>query len=217
MNFRMNSWIKSGLITLFLLSLASCSVLENKWFGGKDNCTDGVCEKVQGAGKQGRENWYCYGVPKDRSWNCGKEPQPDKFTRHIRENNQPGTAPDVLPDQPKILADQGNVQPDQNLVRASSSEAILNQPGDFFAVQLIALAQETKVLEYAAMNGITDPLYVSMQSQDSHWYALLLGTYPDRRGAEKAKSDWQDNHDAKVQPWVRKLAPLQDAIRLASH
>jgi septal ring-binding cell division protein DamX len=100
-------------------------------------------------------------------------------------------------------------------ISATGSEEILSLPGDYFTVQLMAMKNEEKVLEYATVNGIGNPLYVRILSQDINWYVLLLGTYADQSTANDAKADWEESRDLEVKPWTRRLSPLQDAIRLA--
>jgi septal ring-binding cell division protein DamX len=98
---------------------------------------------------------------------------------------------------------------------ATGSDEVLSLPGDYFTVQLIAMKNEQKVLEYATDNGIENPLYVRILSQDINWYVLLLGTYADQSAANDAKADWEETRVLEVKPWTRRLSPLQDAIRLA--
>ena len=99
---------------------------------------------------------------------------------------------------------------------ATGSEEILSLPGDYFTVQLMAMKNEQKVLDYASDNGIENPLYVRILSQDVNWYVLLLGTYADQSAANDAKTDWAETRVLDVEPWTRRLSPLQDAIRLAA-
>ena len=105
------------------------------------------------------------------------------------------------------------------LITAAGSEQggnyILGQPADAYTVQLIAMQEENNMLSYATHNGIGAPLYARIQSKESDWYVLLLGTYDDRQSAEEAKDSWEGTRTLKIKPWVRKLGPLQDAIRLA--
>jgi septal ring-binding cell division protein DamX len=98
---------------------------------------------------------------------------------------------------------------------ATGSEEILSLPGDYFTVQLMAMKNEQKVLEYASDNGIEDPLYVNILSQDVNWYVLLLGAYPDQSTADNARVAWEESRDLEVEPWTRRLSTLQDAIRQA--
>lgn len=103
----------------------------------------------------------------------------------------------------------GNAQVNQG------ATSILQQPAGFYAVQLIALQSERKILNYARDNGLKYPLYAQIQSQGRTFYVLLLGCYPDRLSAARAKDEWSSTKKVTSKPWIRDLGSLQDAIRLA--
>ena len=226
-----------------LVFLSSCS-----WYGntfGKDDpyCPVGACDENDAAGdKSGDESWYCYGVQKDRSWDCGSEEQPEKIVSidpsAVRSSPPPTELPamietesdkeglsiiELLPSEEnpqEILppAEQKPMQETATVTSAGSEQGgtyILGQPAEAYTVQLIAMQVEGSMLDYASHNGIGAPLYARIQSNDSEWYVLLLGTYSDRQSAEEAKDSWESTRTLKIKPWVRKLGPLQDAIRLA--
>jgi hypothetical protein len=95
------------------------------------------------------------------------------------------------------------------------ASSILQQPSGFYTIQLIALQDEPRILEYARDSGLKYPLYAHIQSKDRTLYVLLLGVYPDRLSAARAKDEWTENQGRSVKPWIRQLGPLQEAIRLA--
>lgn len=103
----------------------------------------------------------------------------------------------------------GNAQINQG------ATSILQQPAGFYAVQLIALQSERQILNYARDNGLKYPLYAQIQSQGRTLYVLLLGCYPDRLSAARAKDEWGITKKLTSKPWIRDLGSLQDAIRLA--
>lgn len=118
-----------------------------------------------------------------------------------------------------------SLTPPSRLAQRSSSPAsaeanqgatsILQQPAGFYAVQLIALRDEQKILQYARDNGLKYPICAQIRSNGQMWYVLLLGVYPDRLSAAHAKDGWATNKNLAAKPWIRELGPLQDAIRLA--
>jgi len=222
----MSGWIKSGFLTLILGFLSSCSLIGGLGFGSKDECADGACETPKILDNQPLEkSWYCYGVPEDRSWDCVSTPQPEKVATVIPAPQKSQTLPvnEPVVHEPEEIASQVPPQIDLpeviDAAPPSNSEdgatSIIGQPGDFFTVQLIATQEENRVLEYARRNGLETPLYARIESQDSDWYVLLLGIYPDLSGAENARDEFEGTRTLKVRPWIRKLAPLQDAIKLA--
>lgn len=96
------------------------------------------------------------------------------------------------------------------------AEEVLDSPSGHYAVQLIALRDLSGIIEYANLNGITDPLYVKIRNDQTDWYILLLGIYPERTLAESARRDWQTAKVLRVQPWIRQLGGLQEAILKAN-
>jgi hypothetical protein len=212
----MNGWINPGIAALLLLCLSSCSIFGKKSDG--DVCADGACDQTLGDNKtQIPRSWYCYGVQEDRSWDCSKEPRPEMITAVVPIRTKGVAIPtsiDVL-----LQRNAPAVQQAAESTKTSSatgSEEILSLPGDYFTVQLMAMKNEQKVLEYASDNGIENPLYVRILSQDINWYVLLLGAYPDQSAADNARAAWEEARDLEVKPWTRRLSPLQDAIRLVS-
>ena len=223
----MNGWINFGIAALLLLCLSSCSMFGKK--SDEDDCAGGACDQAIGDNKtQIPRSWYCYGVQEDRSWDCSREPRPEMITAVVPIRTKGVTIPtsmDILLQQTALAVQQTSGtsetqsmnQPAESTKTSSAtgSEEILSLPGDYFTVQLMAMKNEQKVLEYASDNGIENPLYVRILSQDVNWYVLLLGTYPDQSTADDAKNDWEETRVLEVEPWTRRLSPLQDGIRLA--
>ena len=92
---------------------------------------------------------------------------------------------------------------------------LLAAPREHYAVQLLALKREADLLEYAKLNGISEPLHMQIASGGSNWYVLLLGVYADKNSAEIAMADWEKTKTLKIRPWIRQLGQLQDAMRAA--
>ncbi|HIO75715.1 MAG TPA: hypothetical protein EYG63_00790 [Gammaproteobacteria bacterium] len=227
---------KSGVVALTLIYLSSCSIIGKLGFGGNDKCAEGACETTRILeNRELNKNWHCYGVPGDRSWDCVAEAQPGKIATVIPvtpkqprpERLMAAADPDITthPMEETLSAiEQPMKQPIEQSIeltieRPTNSEegavVIMGQPDDFYAVQLIALKDEAKVIDYARQNGIEFPLYARIESQETEWYVLLLGIYSDLSSAESSRSQFEGTRVLKVRPWIRKLAPLQDAIRLA--
>ena len=173
------------------------------------------------------DRWYCYGVAEDRSWDCAQQEDSAKIQAIVPDNEPqltatapppvnlapppvPVAAPEaapvpVFPEPAAIVADTGDPLTDR----------VLSLPVNHYAVQLIAMRNRDRVLEYAVENGIEEPIVVSVVNQEETWHLLLLGLYPDRAGAQAARDDWESTRVLRVRPWIRRLGPLQDAVRLA--
>jgi tetratricopeptide (TPR) repeat protein len=118
-------------------------------------------------------------------------------------------------------ATSGSPYPGESIVSTSSPTGvganervltILRQPSGFYAVQLLAGQDQSKMLDYARDIGLQDPLYTQIQSKGQLSNVLLLGVYPDARSAFQARKEFASTRDLSVKPWIRELGPLKDAI-----
>lgn len=85
-----------------------------------------------------------------------------------------------------------------------------------FAIQLIALQTLDEVTQYAEEFKLNPPMYVKIRSQDSDWYAVLLGIYEAKTQADTAAEEWASSHNSSSRPWVRPIKPLKKAASLAA-
>ena len=200
-----------------LLILQGCSLADR--FFTTNECEGDNCEApVLLDNSTPDQKWYCYGTSTEDPWQCQNtedknkivavRPEPSSNRSSSRVASAPVFSAPAPAAAPMVPA------PTQNTNTAI--ETVLNSPADHFAVQLIALRELEGVLEYASLNGIADPLYVKIRNDQTDWYILLLGVYPDRTLAEAAKREWQTAKVLRVQPWIRKLGGLQEAMRKAS-
>ncbi|MFT4711871.1 MAG: septal ring-binding cell division protein DamX [Candidatus Azotimanducaceae bacterium] len=221
------------LISMTLLS--SCSTV-NKTFdslGGFFTKKGDKCEGPDCAAPslidndQTAKKWHCYGQQDSADWQCQTSPdqskiasiQPQQAKPRPTEPNQSNTqvAKTATP------ATQGSIQnnTDDSMTMESNfadeeDSSLLTQPENYFTIQLIALPEQSEIMAYAIANGITSPITARINSQGIPWYVLLLGIYPNQQTAEQAKSDWVGTRTLQTQPWVRKLGPLQAAMREAA-
>ena len=98
-------------------------------------------------------------------------------------------------------------------VMQTPSGMILASPPDAFAVQLIALNDESAIIAYALEQGIEQPIYAQTRTGDDALFVLILGVYPDRGTADTARAEFVEGRRLAVSPWVRPLGPLQQAVR----
>lgn len=196
-----------------LLLLQSCGLTDR--FFGSNECDDGSCEApVLLDNTTSERKWYCYGKEADEPWQCQNSADDSKIVAvkpqvgglaEQRATQRPVTPPAITVPSESQAA----------IPKSSTMENILQTPPDHFAVQLIALRDLAGVQEYATLNGIQDPLLVKIRNDETDWYILLLGVYPDRTLAESAKREWETAKVLRVQPWIRQLGGLQEAMRLA--
>lgn len=230
------------LISMTLLS--SCSTV-NKTFdslGGFFTKKGDKCEGPDCAAPslidndQTAQKWHCYGQQDSADWQCQTSPDQSKI-----ESVQPQPAKPRLSNAQPANKEQSNIQaskavmlPNQVSIQNDADDtmtmaadladdqsedqnsSLLEQPENYFTIQLIALPEKAEILAYAKANGITSPITARINSQGIPWHVLLLGIYPNQQTAEQAKSDWVGTRALKTQPWVRKLGPLQEAMREAA-
>ena len=231
------------LVSSFFLS--SCSTVNKTFdsIGGffnkkGDKCTGPDCDTPSLIdNQQTAKKWHCYGKQGSESWACQDTPDPSKISAIQPASSQPTSStmsPIPAPGYagsgvsvtgasaatPTIkIMDTAVAQTKATSIpvdpAASRIPNLLDQPEDYYTIQLVALPEKSEILEYAGNHGISSPITARINSQGLAWYVLLLGVYPDLSAAEKAKSDWVGERTLKVQPWVRKLGPLQIAIREA--
>jgi septal ring-binding cell division protein DamX len=196
-----------GIGSILLFGAAGCS-----WLGG-NNCDGPDCAaSLLESDKAGRV-WYCYGR-QDQSWDCRLTADSSQIASVKPGAEVPFVMPQAVSTPPPPVA--ATVDPDESGVLQASTDELLEQPQDFFTVQLLALPDEAGIIEYARDHRLPSPLYARITDQGSTWFVLLLGIYPDQSAAEAARDEWlATDETAATKPAVRSLGPLQDAIRLA--
>ncbi len=152
--------------------------------------------------------WYCYGQSEE-VWECRKARDLTLVKTIQPEPRNPET--------PMATAPEPNPWPvaSDPLPASIEDNPLLSAPADFFTVQLIALDNEADIIAYANTNGIESPLYARIQSGDDVLYVLLLDIYPDQASATAAMNEWMRTRALRIDPWIRRLGPLQQAIQLA--
>ena len=210
------------IISVLVLVVSGCTVLDNFGVRQSKNPNPTMADVPESG------PWFCYGVASDKSWDCSTEKNDAKIARIV-----PGTetapirapAAPVEPLELPVLAARPTPialpepEPPQSSVKTSGGDSaahVLNTPADYFAVQLIAMRDKSRVEGYATANGITDPMIIPVINQDQQWHLLLLGTFETREAAVKARDEWESTRILKVRPWIRRVKPLQDAITASS-
>jgi septal ring-binding cell division protein DamX len=204
--------LRTFLLILVLLPLLTSCGLANRFFTTNE-CEGDNCEApVLLDNTDSEKKWFCYGSQVGEEWQCQNEEDPTKITT-VEPKPARQAVPQAPIDQPTMLAESApelprTQQPDGFVLESQ----ILDMPADHYAVQLIALRDLNGVLEYAGLNGIQSPKFVKIRNDETDWYVLILDTYPDRALAEAAKENWETAKVLRVQPWIRQLGPLQEAI-----
>ena len=93
---------------------------------------------------------------------------------------------------------------------------VLEWAAGHYAVQLIALRSDEAVTAVIERLAIPELLRVRVESGGRLFHVLLLGDYADRRDAEIASARMVQRMPS-LEPWVRSVGPLQEAVRRAGH
>jgi septal ring-binding cell division protein DamX len=149
----------------------------------------------------------------------------------VEESSKPQDSPELLfaneqNSAPEIDAEMTLADNIASSAAASSFEPSTSQaaPMDLlygysatsFAVQLVALKTFKEVTEYADKFDLNPPMYVKVRSEESDWYAVLLGIYETRTEADAASKEWASSHTTASKPWVRPIPALRKAVNLAA-
>lgn len=209
---------KSLLVIIILASVSGCS-----WFrSSDDDCPE--CDQDVSGNVVEQTKHYCYGT-KDKRWECANQSSPDKINTEFNEPARKAATPvaaatplvDAPPQAYTTTLTKSKEEPSAVATELASnkesSKTILAEPPSAYTVQLIAMKDLRQVLSYAEQVGIEDPLYASVLDEGQVWHLLLLGIYDDSESASTAKDLWIGTRVLKVEPWIRKLAPLQKAIK----
>jgi septal ring-binding cell division protein DamX len=204
------------ILSVFILIplLTSCGLTDR--FFTTNECEDDNCRApVLLDNSNVEKKWFCYGAQEGENWDCQNERDPTKITT-IQPKPEPSRAqPRATVEMLEATVDES--QPAKATLSATQfyDNEIISYPRDHYAVQLIALRDLEGVQEYAGLNGIQEPKIVKIRNDQTDWYVILLGVYPERSVAESAREDWLTAKVLRVQPWIRQLGPLQDAIMAA--
>ena len=232
-----------AIILFMLVLTTGCSTFDTPLFDllSKKGCKGGNCQQVDILDNTNADQeWYCYGEQGTTDWQCENKRDPSKIVAVVPKTTQPTSPGLPQPSEPAFIAPiptqavaSGSnrrpggarpVNPRQISTKqaasrqtapwqATANQKILAQPAGFFAVQLIALQDKTRIISFAQQHGLLNPTYARINSKGKIWYTLLLGIYPDRSSAVQAKQAWENSRNVAVKPWVRPLGALQDAIR----
>ncbi len=128
----------------------------------------------------------------------------------------PPVLPAGAPPPPAPAADLANAPLYQRLAYRPSSPVSLEElPGDFYALQLLAMQSRARLDEVAEELGIPGMARIPIESNGALWHVLLLRIYPDRATAERAAASLPQRI-RELNPWSRPLRSLQQAMAQGS-
>ncbi|MCY4012458.1 MAG: SPOR domain-containing protein [Gammaproteobacteria bacterium] len=156
-------------------------------------CQGPAPEDVLGSRTAPEDDWFCDGGT-DGQWDCVQD-------RALVAN------PQLRKDRPvKALVPTESARPKRH--------PVLEWPAGHYAVQLIALDSDEAATALAERLAVPEVLRVRLESGGRLFHVLLLGDYADRRDAEVASARMVRRMPF-LKPWVRRVGPLQGAVRRA--
>ena len=97
----------------------------------------------------------------------------------------------------------------------SQSRYLEDLPGDYWAVQLIALNSQKELREFMRSTQLDELSGAMIKVKDRTWYVALLGVYEDRESAERAAAE-RPAVLQRYEPYIRSVASLQAAMSAAN-
>ena len=169
-----------------------------------------------------RDPWICEPGATLDEWHCVRSSAapagagtPARL-RQLLAEQQPQEAAPLPAEAPPPPALPEDDQPDYERLafRPEQATSILDLPGEYWTVQLIAMTSAEGLENYAEANGLQGFSAARIASGGDIYYVLLLGIYQSEEDAKLAVASMPDQlHD--LSPWVRSVASLQRAMRAA--
>ena len=97
---------------------------------------------------------------------------------------------------------------------SATSASLQDLPGDFWAVQLIALNSQTQLRDFMQSTQLDELTGAMIEVNGRTWYVALLGIYENRDLAEQAAAQ-RPVALQRYEPYIRSVASLQAAMIVA--
>ncbi len=92
----------------------------------------------------------------------------------------------------------------------SAEGSIMDQPADYYTMQLMASVDIDRVMKFAEQNQLSTQYVVATERDGVIWHVLLLDVYPDYSSAAAARDEIAPS--LKNAPWIRKVGSVQKLI-----
>lgn len=103
------------------------------------------------------------------------------------------------------------IEPSAPAQESATSASLQDLPGDFWAVQLIALNSQTQLRDFMQSTQLDELTGAMIKVNGRTWYVALLGIYENRDLAEQAAAQ-RPMALQRYEPYVRSVASLQAAM-----
>jgi len=145
-------------------------------------------------------------------------PSPPKQEFQENSGNQPLSSVDTQrqsPDSTAAVAPSQNTSSQQIPMLTAGKlhnarNEVLNLPAHFYTLQLLAVKNKQKLIEFVETNNVHQPIYLNVANQDVEFHILLAGIFEDFEAA--ADQSVSLSGRTQIEPWIRQLGALQSAL-----
>ncbi|MCW9003878.1 MAG: hypothetical protein OQK70_01350 [Gammaproteobacteria bacterium] len=92
-----------------------------------------------------------------------------------------------------------------------AEQEIMNQPANYYTLQLMASVDIDRVYKFAEQNQLSVRYVVPTMRDGVTWHVLLLDIYPDLASAKLARDEMSGV--LKTSPWIRTLGSIQKLMQ----
>ena len=103
------------------------------------------------------------------------------------------------------------VEMDNGIEPPSVENSIMDQPANYYTMQLMASVDIDRVIRFANENEVSTEYIVATERDGVIWHVLLLDVYPDYSSAVAARDEISPR--LKNEPWIRSVGSVQKLIR----
>lgn len=179
---------------------------------------------------EARDDWVCI-----QDADLARYPRPERLPTDIVEP-EPAPLPVIRPtvtyesEPSQIGASEGSpvateptdiagterlpAEADRTIEPSIEPVDLMSLPGDMYAVQLIAVANEPLADDFVREREVGNAMTLMLAREGDLYYVVLLGIYESYADAQTA-ADHRPSSLANVEPWIRSLASIQKGVQEA--
>ena len=109
------------------------------------------------------------------------------------------------------VVDEAPVAAESAPAAMGAEQEIMNQPADYYTLQLMASVDIDRVYKFAEKNQLSVRYVVPTMRDGVTWHVLLLDIYPDLSSAKIARDEMTGV--LKTSPWIRSLGSIQKLMQ----
>ena len=183
---------------------------------------------VVGSNAGGGRDWYCE-PGSEGGWRCAANddgaaqrsmaevaptPPPQGIDSEPEPLPEPQPAPPV-PAQPQPRPAPAELPLYRQLAHSLDDTPLLDLPASYYALQLFATGTREGAEAVAVRSGLRGMAGARVERDGEVFHVLLVGVYASKERAERALASLPASVRA-MNPWVRRLGGLQEAMRRAT-